>query len=347
MMSEKLIFMPAGGAHPFRDQSEDGEGRVGQYRFVAQDPTGVADSLVVVEEVSEELLTRIPRERRIFFVSEPYTVKKYPQEFLAQFGMMVCPYKIRDYKGKQIFHPSQLSWWFGANTLYAFDNTKNVEADSMSYAEHVALKPPTKDRVISVICSNKTMTREHDKRVGFVEILKRHFQERLDVFGRGQPVAPNGRGGPIDDKAEAILPYRYHIALENNAIDGFWTEKLADCYLGYAFPIYGGCRDVGKYFPEGSYRAIDMERPEAAIEIIEDVLAQDPYQERLRDVIAARHKVLTEYNRLFLAAKLVAELPDVKPLAQPETLRGYQYFRKLKTPGVLYHRALRKIFGYP
>jgi len=59
-----------------------------------------------------------------------------------------------------------------------------------------------------------------------------------------------GRGfQPIDDKMEAILPYRFHLVLENSVLPNYWTEKLADAYLGWAYPVYLGCPNVNEYMP--------------------------------------------------------------------------------------------------
>ena len=37
----------------------------------------------------------------------------------------------------------------------------------------------------------------------------------------------------IENKKDAIDPYAYSIALENKAMNNYWTEKIADVYLGY------------------------------------------------------------------------------------------------------------------
>ena len=57
------------------------------------------------------------------------------------------------------------------------------------------------------------------------------FGTRLDVFGRGIRSIP--------DKAAGILPYRYHIALENSQFYDYWTEKLAGWNLHPSFVIVG------------------------------------------------------------------------------------------------------------
>jgi len=99
-----------------------------------------------------------------------------------------------------------------------------------------------KSKLMSVITSSKDFTEGHQKRLNFVRRLKDYFGEDIDVFGRGIR--------EVDDKWDAISPYKYHIALENSVYPHYWTEKLGDVYLSGAYPIYYGCLNLEDYFPE-------------------------------------------------------------------------------------------------
>ena len=55
---------------------------------------------------------------------------------------------------------------------------------------------------------------------------------------------------------EAIADY---IALENSSHAHYWSEKLADTYLGWSFPFYWGCPNTSDYFPEQSLCQIDRD----------------------------------------------------------------------------------------
>src|SRR5437667_94736 len=82
----------------------------------------------------------------------------------------------------------------------------------------------------------------------------------LDVSGRGIRA--------IEDKADGILPYRYHVALENSQFPDYWTEKLADAFLGFAHPLYWGCPNLERYFPAQSFTALNIHDPAQAIAAI-------------------------------------------------------------------------------
>ena len=53
---------------------------------------------------------------------------------------------------------------------------------------------------------------------------------------------------PIEDKFDALIGYKYHLALENSVIPDYWTEKLADSLLAWCKPIYYGCPNINDYF---------------------------------------------------------------------------------------------------
>jgi len=41
----------------------------------------------------------------------------------------------------------------------------------------------------------------------------------------------------MNDKAAALDPYQYHIAIENHVFTHHMTEKLPDAFLGYTLPF--------------------------------------------------------------------------------------------------------------
>lgn len=147
---------------------------------------------------------------------------------------------------------------------------------------------PEKTKLISVITSNKAFTQGHQDRIDFVEKLKAHYGDKLDVFGRGI----NG----FEDKWDVLAPYKYHIAIENSSSRLYWTEKISDCYLTGTFPIYYGCTNLEEYFPESAYQKIDIYNFEEAIAIIDKVISSDTY-EKSQDVLGqCKDLVLDDYN---------------------------------------------------
>ncbi|MCK5173180.1 MAG: hypothetical protein KAR47_07305, partial [Planctomycetes bacterium] len=66
----------------------------------------------------------------------------------------------------------------------------------------------------------------------------------------------SGCGGPdnmgdnptLGERKDAAFDMQFHIAIENVKRDFYFTEKLIDCFVTGAVPIYWGCPNIGKYF---------------------------------------------------------------------------------------------------
>jgi hypothetical protein len=152
-----------------------------------------------------------------------------------------------------------------------------------------------------VISSDKVQTAGHRRRLKFVHRLKQHFGDQLDVFGRGIR--------EVEDKWDAIAPYRYHIALENGVYPHYWTEKLSDTFLAGAFPLYLGCPNVTEYFPSDSLTTLDANDSTRAIATIEQAIADHRYESSAGDLAEARRLVLDQYNLFPLLADMLAASP--------------------------------------
>jgi hypothetical protein len=60
-----------------------------------------------------------------------------------------------------------------------------------------------------------------------------------------------GRGiNEIKSKEDALMPYCFSIAMENDISDCYYTEKLIDCFLAGTIPIYWGTKAVSRYFDD-------------------------------------------------------------------------------------------------
>jgi hypothetical protein len=90
--------------------------------------------------------------------------------------------------------------------------------------------------MISMIASSKNFTEGHKHR----HDVAKNFKDDLDLMGRGYK--------EIADKSEGLKDYRYSVAIENCKIDGYFTEKLIDCFLQGTIPIYWGDPSVGDIF---------------------------------------------------------------------------------------------------
>jgi hypothetical protein len=159
-----------------------------------------------------------------------------------------------------------------------------------------SIDPPEKTGALSWITSALGKLPGHRARLSFLQRLQGEVE--FDLYGRGF--------NPIEDKWEGLAPYRYSIAVENHINPWYWSEKLFDCFLSWTLPIYSGCPRIEEYFPAEAMIRIDLSDP-LAIDRIKDVLAADPWPERVDAIDEARRRLLERYQLFpFLARQIRA-----------------------------------------
>lgn len=99
---------------------------------------------------------------------------------------------------------------------------------------------PVKDRLISMVSSDKEMCELHKER----KRIARKYKDRIDVFGTID-------GGEFTDPIDTLEHYMYAVIIENHIDDIWFTEKLCSCFATKTVPIYYGARDIFLYFDTG------------------------------------------------------------------------------------------------
>ena len=159
-----------------------------------------------------------PKENIIFIPGECYnTSPKFSQQFLNQFGAIITVQK--ELKHKNIIYSHNANPWFV----------------NKNYDDLLIDKNSEKNKLISVITSNKTFTQGHKKRLEFVTALKDYFGDKLDVYGRGI--------NDFNDKWDVLANYKYTIAIENDNVDySYWMNY----YLYQLFDKNKGTKYLNK-----------------------------------------------------------------------------------------------------
>ena len=224
----------------------------------------------------------------LLVTSEPASVKIYGNGFTRQFGAVLTSQPEWALPHPQrLFSQPALHWFYGVGSTH-------IE----SFDDMLRNPPTAKTQGISMVHSPKAMRHTlHYRRARFMHWLAGEMPE-LDLFGRQT-------ARPLDDKADCLRSYRYHVAVENYLGPHHWTEKLADAFLGLTLPFYAGCPNVEDYFPEDSFIRIDIRTPEAARETIRRALRDREYEKRLPALHEARRRVMFEYNFFAVMAGLI------------------------------------------
>lgn len=298
-------------AWPLARQTPGDSARWGDWQFVINQPINDCDAWVVLDDLRAVERCQCPANRTMLINLEPPTHSGYDARFLVPFAVVAAcgGHGFAHPNVRESFPPQP--WYFGLDFSKTKPNTLANRFSFLTY-EQIATLKPSKTKELSVVCSNKHFTEGQRHRLAFVERLKAHFGERLDWFGAGVR--------PITDKAQAVLDYRYHIAIENGSFPHYWTEKLADPYLGWAMPVYCGCPNVTDYFDERAMLCVDIAQPDEAIKRIEQAMAEDLWRNSLPALAEARRLVLERYNLFPFIIDLLKKLPPATE-RQPITLR--------------------------
>ncbi len=257
------------------------------------------DWLVIYDDVpalpgerfsSRRIELACPRAHTMLITMEPSSIKLYGSAFLAQFGYILSsqePGVIR-HPG-HIFSQPGLRWYYGLGREIL-----------LGYDEMAQNPPLDKTKTISTICSDKRQRHTlHNLRSDFTDAIVKRIPE-IAVFGHGVR--------DMNDKAEALKDFRYHIAIENHEGQHHWTEKLSDCFLGCCLPFYFGAPNAADYFPEDSFIPIDIRDVEGAAYIIRTALNNNEWEKRLPAILEARRLVMAEYSLFALIAREVRRL---------------------------------------
>jgi hypothetical protein len=258
-------------------------------------------------------------ENTLYLAGEPPSKKVHPESFYAQFHYVYSCNPKDPHPRVEVGAPC-LNWHVGLDT------------DSHEYrfgSEHLSgLKSPQKINKISVVCSNLTTTEGQRKRLEFLDYLKSELGDSIIHFGRGFT--------PIPDKFEAILPYAYHLVLENSQTAHYWTEKLSDAYLGYAFPFYLGAPNIHEYFSPDALIQLNAEDPGQAVREMKSALAGKLYNARQADIERARHLILNKYNIFSLSSDLASKHFNPDAGSQKKVITTHKAFRPFPR-NILYH----------
>jgi len=233
-----------------------------------------------------------PAVHTMLTTTEPSSIKTYGKAYTDQFGCVLTsqaawalPHPDR------IFSQPALHWFYGVGA-----------ARETPFDQMVAHPPTDKTRQLSMVYSAKKQWHTlHRKRHQFMLRMIEAFPD-IGLYGRGAT--------PLDDKAEALDAYRYHIAIENFIGEHHWTEKLADPFLGLTLPFYCGCPNAADYFPPDSFIPIDLDQPDEAVRIIARAIENNEYEKRLPALHEARRRVLYEYNFFAVVAREIRKRHD-------------------------------------
>ncbi|MBD9271340.1 MAG: hypothetical protein EGS53_00195 [Prevotella sp.] len=234
------------------------------------------DVVAVYEDLVHEV--KVKTKKLILISGEPPLAYYTPKKYLKQFDAVITG-------NTMLHHPNIIHWQQSLPTHIgrSWSQKKNL----LGYNDLLNIKKPEDLKVISLMASNYNKLPGHRKRIKMVDsVIKAKLP--VDIFGKGRKF--------VDDKKDAILPYMFHVCIENAAIDDYWTEKIADSIICNTVPIYYGCTNIEKYFDPRCMFIVHDEQE--LIDTIRKVLKKPDkyYADKKIYLETERRKLFNSYN---------------------------------------------------
>jgi len=240
-------------------------------------------------EVLPKWISGYPRHKKVFVAHENPLIWKPSREELSQFGVIIAPWSsMKDVLTDQLFIQahSAVPWFYGIEfrTDTGLLHHPLRTSKELDYLE--AFIPAAKTKLASCIVSGKGCLEGHKWRVAVAEALANHYPGMVDIYGFGHK--------PLPDKALALDDYQFSIIIENTPSKYYWTEKLSDCILGRAIPIYAGAanaqEDLKLSFPVIAFGEDPEKTARAIVKATFDCLIDSA------SIEACRKRILFQHN---------------------------------------------------
>jgi hypothetical protein len=263
------------------------------YRF-RFNSTAKCDFLLIFDDIPNPINLITPPKFSILFTTEPQEIKQYHSEYLRQYDLVVTSQDNlkHDYVINQ---QTALPWMIGIYQKSVKEKLPNSPADFKEF------KYPQKQISITAIVSSKTKTSDHKQRLRLVTSLKSQLGNQMQLFGKGIRQIP--------DKWLAIAPYQYQLVIENSRHNDYWTEKLADAFLGETYPLYWGAPNISKYFSKESLIPINIYDIDGTLGIIRECLKNNTFNKKYSQIKKAKLQIIEEYNFFRTVINVIGLIP--------------------------------------
>jgi hypothetical protein len=226
------------------------------------------DYLVILDYPKDDFSVKVNKNNIIHICLEPPNeVSKYRQYGSKNTALI---FNQLDIKKNNILSHGALPWH--VNKSYDF-------------LSDVKLETLTKENKVVWVTSDQRTSKGHNVRMDFLDNIK--DLPFVELYGRGIR--------PIDDKWDALSTSKYAIAYENFQNDYYWTEKIVDCYLSFAMPLYYGCNSIENFFPKDSFIQIDPKDKHSEL-FLKEIVTSNKWEENLDSIIKARELILNKYQ---------------------------------------------------
>lgn len=159
-------------------------------------------------------------------------------------------------------------------------------------------KSNDKKNTLSVIVSGLYNMPGHKLRIDFIKYLQANHPEiNIDIYGKENPFSLNNYLGPLPvaNKSNGLLPYRYHLSIENSDIKNYFTEKIIDPILAECLTFYWGCNNLDQHLPSDSYVRLPLNDFALAAKLLITSITNDLWSKKLPKIQQAKKLILESF----------------------------------------------------
>ena len=180
-----------------------------------------------------------------------------------------------------------------------------------TYDQLMEMNPPAKTKKLGAIVSNADTQFYHKKRIEWLKRFTDTNPQDFDLYGRIIPstesmkryyrgicgswdargaVSANGNNHMVG-KEQVILSTQFLVEFDAFNENHYFGERVFDCLLGWASPIYWGCTNLHKYLPKECFSYLDIDGDGKDVK---DIISSNLYESKLPFIKEARMVLLNE-----------------------------------------------------
>lgn len=156
---------------------------------------------------------------------------------------------------------------------------------------------------LTAVISERNDLKMHKVRLNFLSFLK---QNNFNILRYGE------RNHRINDKSKVMLPFKYHLAVENSIQENYWTEKFIDPLLCECLTFYHGCPNISKWINPNSFITIDVNDKQKALSIIIQSIYNKEWEKRIDIIREEKQYYLQNLSFFATIEKIILKIKHPK-----------------------------------
>lgn len=236
------------------------------------------DYLICFNKISED--PKVPKENIYTFIMEPSWSPNWDKKCHTYSNKVFChDKKLFGNHENMIDSPSFMFYHMTNSCIDDYLNNNNFEKSKL--ASMVVSYTPN---------GNGNYIKNYIKRTALaLKLINYGFD--IDIYGSGWNLPHERVKGPIQNKLNGLIDYKFSISIENSCEKNYISEKFFDPILCNCGTIYSGSPNIGEIYDHKMI--IDIDDLNGCLDLISDYLKSDIDQDL---ILKQKRKYFLEHN---------------------------------------------------